>query len=103
MEHSGLNNVSIIWNDINRVSYRNATILYSVITIGFEGIKKIQREAKTGALVVLYGLPPFPVRSRRLFAEFYAMRTPFERVADEDEFARIHLGRKKATIKGLLS
>ena len=51
---------------------------------------------------MLYGLPPYPIRSRRLFGDFYAMTTPFERVNDEDEFARIHLGRKRTTMRELL-
>ncbi len=102
VEKSGLHNITIIWNDIIKASYRDATILYSVISIGFEVIKKIQRQTRTGALVVLYGLPPYPIRSRRLFGDFYAMTTPFERVNDEDEFARIHLGRKRTTMRELL-
>jgi SAM-dependent methyltransferase len=102
VEKSGLHSITIIWNDISKVPYRDATILYSVISIGFEIIKKIQRQTKTGALVVLYGLPPYPLKSRRLFGEFYAMTTPFERVNDGDEFARIHLGTKRATMRELL-
>jgi hypothetical protein len=102
VEKSGLHNITIIWNDIGKVSYRSATILYSVISIGFEVIKKIQRETKTGALVVLYGLPSYPIRSRRVFGEFYAITTQFERVKNEDEFARIILGRKRATMRELL-
>jgi len=102
VESSGLHNITIIWNDISKVSYRDATILYSVISIGFEIMKKIQRQTKTGTLVVLYGLTPYPIKSHRLFGEFYSMTTPFERVKDQDEFARIYLGRKRATMPELL-
>ena len=102
VERSDLHNITIIWNDISKVSYRDATIFYSVISIGFDVIKKIQRQTKPGTLVVLYGLPPFPIKSRRLFGDFHALTTPFERVQNEDEFARIYLGRKRATMRELL-
>ncbi len=102
VEKSGLENIRILWDDVERVSYRKATILYSVIYIGFGVIEKIQRETRTGSEVVLYGLPPFPLKFEKLFDSFCRLTTPFERVEDEDEFARIYLGRKKATMKKLL-
>jgi hypothetical protein len=102
VENSGFHNIKIIWNDISKVSYHDATILYSVISIGFELMKKIQRQTKAGTLVVLYGLTPYPIKSQRLFGDFYSMTTPFERVKDQDEFARIYLDRKRATMSELL-
>jgi len=101
-EKSGSTNIRILWDDIERVSYRDATILYSVINVGFNIIRKIQRQTKTGSQMVLYGLPPFPLRSERLFGSFYRLTTPFERVHDEDEFAQIFLGKRNATMKKLL-
>ena len=102
VKNAELHNVTIKWSDITKVSYRDATILYSVISIGFEVLRKIQKQTKKQALIVLYGLPPFPVKSTRLTGNFYQMTTPFERVKDENEFARIHLRRKDATMKELL-
>jgi hypothetical protein len=101
-EKSGLPNIRIVWDDMERVSYRDATILYSVIYVGFNIIRKIQRQTKPGSQIVLYGLPPFPLRSEKLFGSFYRLVTPFERVRDEDEFAQIYLGRRNATMKELL-
>jgi hypothetical protein len=101
-EKSGLKNIRILWDDIERISYKEATILYSVIYIGFSVIEKMQRETRRGSQVVLYGLPPFPLKFEKLFGSFYRLSTPFERVEDEDEFAQIYLGGKKATMRKLL-
>ena len=101
-EKSGFPNIRILWDDIERVSYRNATILYSVIYVGFSIMKKIQRQSASGTRVVLYGVPPYPLRTRKLFGRFHIMTTPFERVGDGDEFARIYLGRKRSQMKDLI-
>jgi len=99
---SGLRNVQILWDDIEKVSYREATILYSVIYVGFSVLKKIQKEAVPRTQIILYGLPPFPLKSEKLFGSFYRLKTPFERVKGEDEYARHYSGRKNATMKKLL-
>jgi SAM-dependent methyltransferase len=102
VESSGSTNVRILWDDLGNVSYRDATIIYSVIYVGFDIIKKIQFETNPGTQIVLYGLPPYPLRSEKLFGNFRLLRTPFDRVADEDEFARIHAGRNSSTMKKLI-
>jgi len=101
VERSGYKNVVILRDDIMNPSYRDATIVYSVISIGFQVIKKIQNQAKTGTVIVLYGLPPYPIKTRKLFGNFVFTKTPIERVSNEDEYAKIHLDRKKATIEDL--
>jgi len=98
----GVKNVRITWNDIERVSYHRATILYSVIYVGFSIIKKIQNQTAAGTKVVLYGIPPFPLKSKKLFGNYHLFQTPFERVQTDDEFARIFKGRKKSTLEGML-
>jgi SAM-dependent methyltransferase len=100
---SGSTNVKIVWDDIGRISFRDATILYSVIYVGFDIIKKIHRQTRRGSQTVLYGIPPYPLKSEKLFGEFYRLVTPFERVQDEDEFARLYLARKNATMKKLIA
>jgi len=102
VEKSGLSNIRIMWNDIESVSYRNATILYSVIYVGFSVMKKIQKQTAPGTRVVLYGVPPYPLKTRKLFDSFHIMRTPFERVKNEDEFAQIYVGRKSSGMKDLI-
>jgi hypothetical protein len=99
---SGLRNVQILWDDIEKVSYRDATILYSVIYVGFMVLEKIQKETATGTQTILYGLPPFPLKSQKLFGSFFRLKTPFERVEDEDEYARHYSGRTNMTMKKLL-
>ena len=99
---SGLQNVQILWDDIEKVSYRAATILYSVIYVGFTVLQKIRKETVPGTQTILYGLPPFPLKSEKLFGSFYRLKTPFERVWDENEYARHYSGRKNATMKKLL-
>jgi SAM-dependent methyltransferase len=99
---SGLLNVRILWADIEKVPYREATILYSVIYVGFSVLEKIQKETVRGTQTILYGLPPFPLKSEKLFGSFYRLKTPFGRVEDEDEYARHYTGRKNATMKKLL-
>jgi SAM-dependent methyltransferase len=94
--------IKILWKDIENISYKEATLLYSVIYVGFGVMEKIQREAKPGTKVVLYGVPPYPLKSRKLFGNYHLFKTPFERVRSDDEFARIYLGHRKATMKELL-
>jgi SAM-dependent methyltransferase len=101
-EKSGLENIRILWNDIDRASYRTATLLYSVIYVGFEIMSKINRQTRTGTKVVLYGVPPYPLRSKKLFANYHLFTTPFEKVEDDDEFARVYTGRKSSTMKELI-
>jgi len=103
VEKAGFTNIKILREDINEASYHDMTIAYSVISIGFEVIARIQKQAKPGAVIVLYGLPPYPIKSEKLFGKYFRMRTPLTRVKDEDEFARIFLGRKGATLKDLYS
>jgi hypothetical protein len=102
VKKSGLTNIEIHRHDIAKASYREATIAYSVLSIGPDILGKIQRQAKKGARIVLYSFPPFPIKSEKLFAGgYYLITTPLERVADEDEYARLSLGRKRVTIKDL--
>lgn len=101
-EKSGLPNVRILWDDIEEVSFRDATILYSVIYVGFGVIRKIQKQTRRGTQTVLYGPPPYPLRSEKLFGSFHRLVTPFERVDDGDEFAKICLGGRNPSMKKLL-
>lgn len=94
--------IKIIWDDIERVSYRNATLLYSVIYVGFGILKKIQRQTMPGTRVVLYGVPPYPLKSKKLFGNYYLFRTPFQRVQNDREFVRIYSDGKKSTMNELL-
>ncbi len=99
---SGLKNVKIIWNDSERISYREATMFYSVIYIGFSVIRKIQRQTRPGTRIVLYGLPPYPLKSEKVFGDFHRLITPFERVENEDDFEKIYLGGKRSTMSKLM-
>ncbi len=99
---SKLDNVIIIRGDIMDQSYHDATIVFSVISVGFQMIKKIQEQAKLGTRIILYGLPPYPIKTKTLFSEYVLMKTPVERVSDVDEFARKALQSEKATIQDLM-
>lgn len=101
-ERSGFKNIRILWKDIDDVSYNDASLIYSVIYVGFSTMHKIQTQTKPGTRVILYGVPPYPLRSKKLFGSFHLFRTPFERVSDEEEFARSYLGRRKATLSDLM-
>jgi hypothetical protein len=102
VEKSGFSNIKILWDDIESVSYRNATILYSVIYVGFGVIKKIHRESKQRSKVVLYGLPPYPLKSEHLFGHFHRLVTPFEKVKDEEEYVLNYLGGKYSSMRKLM-
>ncbi len=102
VKKSGSTNIRILWNDIDRISFRDATIFYSVIYVGFGIIRKIQKQARRGARIVLYGLPPYPLKSEKLFGSYHRLVTPLERVEDEEEFARIYLGGRKPSMKKLI-
>ena len=77
-------------------------MFYSVIYVGFSVLKKIQRQTAPGTEVVLYGLPPYPLKSEKLFGDFHRLVTPFDRVESEDDFARLYPGRKHPTMSKLL-
>lgn len=98
---SGFANIEIRNEDIDESNYRDLTIGYSVISIGFGVVARIQNQAKPGAVIVLYGLPPYPIKSEKLFGMYFRMKTPISRVNDEDEFARISLGKKHSAIQDL--
>ena len=94
-------NVKILKKDMMRVSYEDATIIHSVIAFGFGMFKKIERETSPGTIVALCYCPPFPIKAKRS-AGYFLMKTPFLRVRDEEEYARIFTGRKRATIQDVL-
>jgi SAM-dependent methyltransferase len=95
---SGYKNIKIVKNDVDRISLRKATILYSIIDLGFDFMRKIQRECKPGTIVILYWRTPYPLKSERILSNYFKMVVPLKRVKDENEYARIHTGKKKASI-----
>jgi SAM-dependent methyltransferase len=99
VERSKLKNVEIRRVDFSRVSYSKATIIYSMVDTGLPVMARINRLSKSGTKFIQYARPNYPIKGKRLFGNYFMMKTPFERVKDQDEFARIFLGRKKATIE----
>jgi len=43
----------------------------------------------------------YPIKAKWVTGNYFIMKTPLKRVKDENEFARIFLRRKKATIEDL--
>jgi len=102
VKNSGEQNVIIIRGDILDQSYHDATIVFSVISVGFQMVSRIQNQAKPGTTIILYGLPPYPIKTKKLFQGYVIMKTPIERVSNEDEFARTVLESKNAKIEDLM-
>src|SRR3984893_2919531 len=84
---SGEKNVVILRGDIMNQSYHDATIVFSVISVGFQMIRRIQDHASLGTTIILFGLPPYPIKTKKLFSDYVLITTPVERVSNEDEFA----------------
>jgi SAM-dependent methyltransferase len=102
VERSGVNNVQIRYADFGRASYKNATIIYSIVDVGLRVMGRIDRQCEHGAKFVQYWRPNYPLKGKRILGDYFLMKTPFQRVKDENEFARIYLGRKKkATIEDM--
>ena len=98
VQKSGLPNVKIIKKDLEDATYEDATIIYSFIELSFNDLARIQKFVKSGTTIVMYARVPYPIRSRWVTGNYFMMKTPFKRVRSEDEYARIYMGKKKATI-----
>ena len=101
VERSGLRNITILKRSLEKASYGDATMIYSVIALDFNFFRKVLAECMPGTVVALCYCPPYPMKSEKV-GEYYLMRTPFERVKDEAEYAQIFTGRKKVTIEDVL-
>ncbi|MGI0091449.1 MAG: hypothetical protein ACREBS_07050 [Nitrososphaerales archaeon] len=101
VESSGLKNVEIRYANFSHASYKNATIVYSMLGLVLYDLARINRQSKNGTILIQYWRPNYPVKARRVSGNYFMMKTPLKRVKDEDEFARMVLGRKKAGIEDL--
>jgi ubiquinone/menaquinone biosynthesis C-methylase UbiE len=101
IERAGLKNVHIRYANFAYSSFKNATIIYSIVDTGLDVMAKINRESKAGTRFIQYGRPIYPIKGRQLFRHYFIMRTPFKRVKDEKEYARILLRRKTAKVSDL--
>lgn len=97
---SGSKNVKILKRDVSHVSLKSATIIYSLIELTIEDFRRIQRSASPGTKIALWGPPPYPIRSKK-HGPYFTFRLPYKMVRSPDEYAKIYLGRKRATIEDL--
>jgi SAM-dependent methyltransferase len=95
---SKLDNVKILKADIERATYRDATIIHSVISLNLGMFRKLRHEPRRGAVVALAYCPLFPIKSEKV-GHYFVMKTPFESVDSEKEYARIFTGRADATME----
>lgn len=101
VEKSGYKNIFIKHSDFSFASYRKATIIYSIVDIGLQIMARINRQSKPGTRVILYRRPNYPIKGKKISGNYFIMRTPFKKARDPDEFAKMILGRKTATIEDL--
>jgi SAM-dependent methyltransferase len=99
---SGHENVRIMKMDIEDAIYEDATIIHSVISLNLGMFRKIRREPKNGSVVVaLAYCPLLPIKCKEV-GHYFVMRTPFEVVESEEEYARIFTGREDGTMEEVL-
>ena len=90
-------NVEIVNSDYNKISLKGATIIYSTLCFPIHMLAKIKRETEQGTRLVSRELPPpYPIKSKNV-ERFYLFKTPYERVSNEDEYAKIFLGDENVT------
>jgi len=90
-------NVEIKNEDFSNTDYSDATIIYST-DINEEDFIRIQKITEDNTIVIYPSFPPYPLMSIRQ-GGFFILQTPFGRVKDENEYARIYMGGKRDTIK----
>lgn len=102
VEKSGFKNIVIRNRDFFLASYKRATIIYSMVDVGLHVMARINRQSRPGTKVVQYRRPNYPLKAKWISGNYLLMKTPFERAKNPDDFAKILLGRKGATIEDLL-
>lgn len=101
VEKSGYKNIIIRNRDFFFASYKKATVIYSIVDVGLHIMARINRQAKVGTRVIQYRRPNYPLKARLISGNYFLMKTPFKRVRNEDEYAKIILGRNEAKIEDL--
>jgi len=97
VKRSGIENVRVLKRNVERASYKQATMIYSVITLDLDFFSKVQRETRRGTVIALCYPPPYPIKAKRK-GEYFIMETPLKRVRDQSEYAKMFTGRKRAQI-----
>lgn len=95
-------NIKIIKQNFEKTFLNDATIIYStnLELTDFIGMKN---RVKDGTCIIVPILPPpYPIKSKKV-GSFFIMKTPFERVRDENEFACICVGRNDVTAEQMYS
>lgn len=87
VEKSGKSNVTILRRNFDRVSFKDATIIFSTLGIVWKTLERIQSECKKGTRLILC-YEPYPIKAKK-FEDYYIVKVPFSRFNDETEFARI--------------
>jgi SAM-dependent methyltransferase len=87
VEKSGKRNISIIRRNFERISFKDATIVYSTLGIMWRTLRRINRECKKGTRLILF-YEPYPIKSMK-FEDSFIMEVPFCRFEDEKEFAKV--------------
>lgn len=93
-------NVKIVKGNFEKVSINDATVIYST-SIGFMDFVRINKETKRNTMVIVPSIPPeYPIKSKKV-GKFFVSKTPFSRVKNANEYARIFFGKKNKTIKDM--
>jgi SAM-dependent methyltransferase len=101
VKKSGLKNIEMRNRDFFFASYKRATVVYSMVDVGLQVMARINRQSKAGTRVIQYRRPNYPLKAKWISGNYFLMETPFKRVKNPDEFAKILLDRANATIQHL--
>lgn len=101
VKRSKLKNIEIRNVDFDHTTFKRATLIYSMVDVGLHTMASINRQAEEGTRIIQYNKPNYPIRGKRISGNYFLMQTPLKKVKDENEFAKIVLGRKRASINDL--
>jgi len=101
VEKSGFKNIMIRNRDFFLASYKRATVIYSMVDVGLHVMARINRQSRPGTMIVQYRRPNYPLEAKWISGNYFLMKTPLQRTKNADDFAKILLGRRRATIDDL--
>lgn len=94
-------NVKFMRRNFFKMPIRKATIIYCTQELTFSDLVNLQKKTKRGTKIIVPELPPpYPIKSKRVWP-FFIFQTPFKKVKNPDEYARIYFD-KDYTIEEML-
>jgi len=94
-------NVKIIYSDYEKIPLNDATLIYCTFGFSIPFLVKIKKNVKPGTRLIVPEIPPpYPIKSKKIWP-FHVFRFPFERVKDENEYAKNCIDGNNVTIEDL--